>query len=113
MDIDYQRVEFPYVRSADQDARAPARHPVIVVGAERARDGVQLDLDTPEGRYALQADYVVACDGARSPVRALIGEESKGRTFHDRFLIADVKMEAEFPSERRYWFDPPFHRNQS
>jgi len=234
MDIDYQRVEFPYVRSRDQDARSPARHPVIVVGAgpvgltaaidlarqgvrvvaldddnklsfgsraicfakrtleiwdrlgcgerivqkgvswnvgkvyfqdelvysfnllsepgqrrpafvnlqqyycegylyehartlanldlrwknkvvgvERTRDGVQLDVDTPEDRYALQADYVVACDGARSPVRALIGEESKGRTFHDRFLIVDVKMQAEFPSERRYWFDPPFHRNQS
>jgi len=70
-------------------------------------------VDTPYDHKALQADYVVACYGARSPVRALIGEESKGRTFHDRFLIADVKMEAEFPSERRYWFDPPFHRNQS
>ena len=31
--------------------------------------------------------------------------------FHDRFLIADVQMEADFPTERWFWFDPPFHRN--
>jgi 3-(3-hydroxy-phenyl)propionate hydroxylase len=31
----------------------------------------------------------------------------------DRFLIADVVMKAEFPAERWFWFDPPFHRNQS
>ena len=31
----------------------------------------------------------------------------------DRFLIADVKMKAEFPTERWFWFDPPFHPNQS
>jgi len=31
----------------------------------------------------------------------------------DRFLIADVVMKAHFPTERWFWFDPPFHRNQS
>jgi 3-(3-hydroxy-phenyl)propionate hydroxylase len=43
----------------------------------------------------------------------MLGRESKGRSFRDRFLIADVKMEAEFPPERWFWFDPPFHPNQS
>jgi 3-(3-hydroxy-phenyl)propionate hydroxylase len=42
-----------------------------------------------------------------------MGLDSKGVTFKDRFLIADVKMEAEFPTERWFWFDPPFHPNQS
>jgi 3-(3-hydroxy-phenyl)propionate hydroxylase len=28
-------------------------------------------------------------------------------------LIADVKMTAPFPSERWFWFDPPFHTGQS
>lgn len=55
----------------------------------------------------------MACDGARSPVRKLIGQESHGRIFRDRFLIADVKMKADFPAERWFWFDPPFHPNQS
>jgi 3-(3-hydroxy-phenyl)propionate hydroxylase len=81
--------------------------------------GVLLGVDTPEGRYTLQADWVAACDGSRSPLRALLGQESKGRVFRDRFLIADVRMDAAakdgvgFPAERWFWFDPPFHRGQS
>ncbi len=63
--------------------------------------------------YALKAQYVVAADGSRSALRRLLGLDSHGRTFNDRFLIADVKMKAPFPTERWFWFDPPFHRNQS
>ena len=33
--------------------------------------------------------------------------------FEDQFLIADVKMTAEFPTERWFWFDPPFHAGRS
>ena len=33
--------------------------------------------------------------------------------FRDRFLIADVKMKLDGPAERWFWFDPPFHPNQS
>jgi len=33
MEPDYQKVEFPYARAADQDAQAPTHHPVVVVGA--------------------------------------------------------------------------------
>ena len=84
-----------------------------VAGCTPQADGVLLDVDTPDGRYQLLADHVVACDGSRSPLRALLGQESKGRVFQDRFLIADVRMQAEFPAERWFWFDPPFHPNQS
>jgi 3-(3-hydroxy-phenyl)propionate hydroxylase len=84
-----------------------------VVACEQTADGVTLGIDTPEGRYEIVADYVAACDGSRSPLRALLGQESHGRTFRDRFLIADVRMSAPFPAERWFWFDPPFHRHQS
>ncbi len=84
-----------------------------VVAVRQAVDVVELDVETPDGRYAMQARYVVACDGARSPIRRMLGQESKGRVFSDRFLIADVRMKADFPAERWFWFDPPFHRNQS
>ncbi|NML18616.1 FAD-dependent oxidoreductase [Azohydromonas caseinilytica] len=83
--------------------------------AALAQEGsaVRLGIDTPDGRYELIADYVVACDGSRSPIRHLMGLESKGRVFRDRFLIADVRMKAAFPAERWFWFDPPFHPGQS
>ncbi|SIT35784.1 putative monooxygenase [Paraburkholderia ribeironis] len=74
---------------------------------------VTLTVDTPNGQYPLHGRYVVAADGSRSPMRNLMGLDSKGVTFKDRFLIADVKMEADFPTERWFWFDPPFHPNQS
>ncbi|MEM9012961.1 MAG: FAD-dependent oxidoreductase [Pseudomonadota bacterium] len=76
-------------------------------------DGVTLDIDTPDGPYRLLADWLVACDGAGSPVRSMMGLDFVGRVFEDNFLIADVRMEAEFPTERWFWFDPPFNRGQS
>jgi 3-(3-hydroxy-phenyl)propionate hydroxylase len=84
-----------------------------VTGVSHNDDGVTLTVATPEGEYALRAQYLIAADGSRSPVRGMLGLESKGRVFQDRFLIADVKMKAAFPTERWFWFDPPFHPNQS
>ena len=61
----------------------------------------------------MRANYVVACDGARSSLRQMVGAEFTGQVFEDQFLIADVKMTAEFPTERWFWFDPPFHAGRS
>ncbi|HLT99641.1 MAG TPA: FAD-dependent oxidoreductase [Burkholderiaceae bacterium] len=79
------------------------------------QDAVQavLTVDTPDGPYSISCDWLIACDGARSPVRKMLGLEAHGQVFRDRFLIADVKLEADFPQERWFWFDPPFHPNQS
>jgi 3-(3-hydroxy-phenyl)propionate hydroxylase len=84
-----------------------------VTGLVRHDDHVALTVATPEGEYVLEAGYVVAADGGKSTLRQLMGLESHGRTFRDRFLIADVKMTADFPAERWFWFDPPFHPGQS
>ena len=84
-----------------------------VVGLTQQADHARLTIDTPEGRYELAADFVAACDGSRSAVRELIGQQRSGRVFRDRFLIADVKMTVDRPAERWFWFDPPFHPNQS
>ena len=76
-------------------------------------DHVSLTVDTPDGPYTVEADYMIACDGARSPIREMMGLGFEGRVFQDNFLIADVIMDAEFPTERRFWFDPPFNPGQS
>jgi 3-(3-hydroxy-phenyl)propionate hydroxylase len=86
-------------------------HRVTALHAED--DRVELTVSTPEGPYTLQAEWLVACDGARSTTRRLMGLESRGQVFHDRFLIADVLMKADYPTERWFWFDPPFHPGQS
>jgi 3-(3-hydroxy-phenyl)propionate hydroxylase len=82
-----------------------------VIGVEQAAECAIVTVDTPDGVYRLRCDYVVACDGSRSSVRDALGLTAHGQTFRDRFLIADVRMDAELPIERRFWFDPPFHRH--
>jgi 3-(3-hydroxy-phenyl)propionate hydroxylase len=84
-----------------------------VTALEQRNDHVVLTIDTPDGPYRLAARYVVACDGARSSLRGMVGADFKGQVFEDQFLIADVKMTAEFPTERWFWFDPPFHAGRS
>ena len=84
-----------------------------VSALEQRNDHVVLTIETPDGPYRLAARYVVACDGARSSLRSMVGADFKGQQFEDQFLIADVKMTAEFPTERWFWFDPPFHAGRS
>ena len=84
-----------------------------VVGVDNHPTHVALTVETPDGTVRIDADHVAACDGGRSAVRRLLGLESRGRTFRDRFLIADVRMTHEAPAERWFWFDPPFHPNGS
>jgi 3-(3-hydroxy-phenyl)propionate hydroxylase len=77
------------------------------------KNGVRLSVETPDGSYNLDADWVIACDGSRSSVRGLLDLDFAGEQFEDQFLIADVKMTAKFPTERWFWFEPPFHTGQS
>jgi 3-(3-hydroxy-phenyl)propionate hydroxylase len=84
-----------------------------VVSIDSRADGATLQVETPDGIYPLEADWVIACDGASSPIRRMLGLDFVGRVFEDNFLIADVRMAKEFPTERWFWFDPPFNRGQS
>jgi len=96
-------------REVDVELRWQSR----VAGITTSHDGVRLAVETPRGDYALDADWLIVADGARSTVRGLMGLESEGQVFRDRFLIADIHMTSDFPTERWFWFDPPFHPGQS
>jgi len=74
---------------------------------------VTLDVMTPDGPYKVEADWLIGCDGAGSPLRKMLGQEFEGRVFEDNFLIADIKMQADFPVERWFWFDPYFKSGDS
>src|ERR1700716_1532178 len=63
-----------------------------VIGLEQRNDHVVLTIETPDGLYRVQAQHVIACDGARSSLRKMVGAEFAGQMFEDQFLIADVKM---------------------
>jgi len=83
----------------------------VVTNLTPSDAGVLIDIETPDGPYSVEAEYVVACDGARSPTRDMLGLSFEGRVFEDNFLIADVRMTADFPTERWFWFEPPFENS--
>lgn len=91
------------------DLRWKYRVTVVQPGA----DGVRLTVETPDGSFDIETDWLIVADGARSSVRRQLGLDVEGHVFRDRFLIADVAMKADYPAERRFWFDPPFHPGQS
>lgn len=84
-----------------------------VVSVQPNGQGAALQVETPDGIYPLDTDWLIVADGARSSIRHMLGLEIDGKIFMDRFLIADVVMKADFPAERWFWFDPPFHPGQS
>jgi len=92
----------------EQGAPIEIRGRNAVTAMDQQSDHVLLDVDTPDGPYQIKAEWLIACDGARSPVRDMMGLSFDGRVFEDNFLIADVHMTADFPTERWFWFEPPF-----
>jgi 3-(3-hydroxy-phenyl)propionate hydroxylase len=75
-------------------------------GIETRNDGVSLKIASPAGDYRLDADYALAADGARSPIRSALGLRLKGDNYEGRYVIADIRMDHDFPTERRAFFDP-------
>ena len=71
-------------------------------------DYVVIEVMTPEGPYTIEADWLIGCDGANSPLRSMLDMEFTGQVFQDSFLIADIKMKGNvnFPTERWFWFEP-------
>jgi 3-(3-hydroxy-phenyl)propionate hydroxylase len=112
----------PYFEKFLHDAILTARAsgaPIEIRGANRVDavmqdgDGATLCATTPEGPYRMRADWIIAADGVHSPVREMMGLGFEGRVFEDNFLIADVQMEANFPTERWFWFEPHFKSGDS
>ncbi|ACL56201.1 FAD-dependent oxidoreductase [Methylobacterium nodulans] len=109
----YYVEQFLIERAADFPGLIELRWKNEVTGLTQTGDGVRLEVMTPDGPYALEADWVIAADGARSPTRTRMGLPFPGQRFEERFLIADVRMKADFPTERLFWFEPTFHAGQS
>ena len=82
-------------------------------GVAQSATGVMVTVATPDGRYEVDADWLIAADGAGSAVRAALGLPFEGQTFEEKFLIVDVRLDADYPSDRRFWFQPTFDPGQS
>ncbi|MBI5395031.1 MAG: bifunctional 3-(3-hydroxy-phenyl)propionate/3-hydroxycinnamic acid hydroxylase [Verrucomicrobia bacterium] len=75
---------FPHVR---------LQRGVAVTSVEQEAGGVILHA----GSRTVRADYVVACDGARSPTRERLGIPMPGFTYDNRWLVVDGHEPREHP----------------
>lgn len=76
-----------------------------VIGMQAADDAVTLRVRTPEGEYQLEGQYLFAADGARSALRKMLGLKLEGENLPGHYVIADVQMQHDFPTERRSFFE--------
>jgi len=68
-----------------------------VTGIRQLPQGVELDIEAPEGRKTARAEWVVAADGAASPIRNSLGIEADGPGDLGHFL--NVFFHADFGRE--------------
>jgi 3-(3-hydroxy-phenyl)propionate hydroxylase len=89
----------PGLARVDRDSRVSAVRP-------RA-DGVEVDVESARGSETVRAQFVVACDGARSTVREELGLRLEGTEYEGRYVIVDIVQKTRREVERLAWFDPP------
>jgi 3-(3-hydroxy-phenyl)propionate hydroxylase len=70
-------------------------------------DRVELEIECAGSRYRITADWVVACDGGRSLLRERLGLRLEGTAYEGRYVVVDIAMKCDLPTERLAWFDPP------
>ncbi|MEY4755148.1 MAG: hypothetical protein RJA34_46 [Pseudomonadota bacterium] len=74
------------------------------------RDGyAQVEVDTPEGPYTLETDWLVAADGGRSGIRSAMNLQMEGASYEGFFVIADIRIDLPLPTERLAYFDPEWN----
>ena len=84
-----------------------------VVDVTQDADAVTLEVDTPAGRYSVQADWVIDATGIHSPIRNAFGLQTHPAAGVDRWCISDVRFRSRPPIERWTWVEAPFNENRA
>lgn len=78
-----------------------------VTNVHEVNDAVIVSLRAADVTYDIEADYVIACDGAKSQVRQSLGLRMSGIAYEGRYVIVDIELDVDLPTERMAWFNPP------
>lgn len=104
--LQQQYIEGFLWRAVDANPLIETRWQSSVDDIKDTKDGVVLTVKDADGIYTVNAEWVLACDGARSNIRAKRGLRLQGQNFEGRYVIADVQMDHDYPTIRRALFDP-------
>jgi len=74
------------------------------------RDGyATATVDTPEGEYQLDTQWLVDASGGRSAIRSQMDLQMEGASYEGFFVIADIRVDLPLPTERLAYFDPDWN----
>src|SRR2546421_3939476 len=107
INIQQYYVEQFLLQAAEKSGLVEVRWQSRVQGITPSSSGVHVSIDTPPGAYGLDADWLIGCDGARSAVREALGLKLQGTSYEGRYVIVDVALRSDRPTERLAWFEPP------
>src|SRR5438477_12318344 len=80
------------------------RH-VELVAFEQDEDGVRATLQPADGgQETAHVSYLIACDGAHSPVRHALGVSFSGDDYPTDFMMADVQVDWKLPRDQLAFF---------
>ena len=65
-------------------------------------DRVALRLSTPDEERTVPVRYLLGCDGGRSVVRERLGSTVDGKTFDERYMLVDLKVDLDVTNPRDY-----------
>lgn len=105
--IQQQYIEQYLWEACDRNPLIDQRWESEVTAIRNSRGGVDVDVAAPQGAYTLKARYLLAADGARSAIRTMLGLRLHGQNYEGNYVIADVRMDHDFPTERRAFFEAP------
>jgi 3-(3-hydroxy-phenyl)propionate hydroxylase len=83
------RIILPRLLEAGADVRFECR----VAGVAHRPDHVVVDIDSPDGRQQLDAEYLIGADGASSHVRRALGIDFPGLTYPERYLVISTTFD--------------------
>ncbi len=109
LNIQQQYIEQFLVEATEQSPLIDIRWGSKVTDINQDTKGARITVDTEEGCYNLEAEWVIAADGGRSVLRKLMALRMEGQAYRGNFVIADIKADIDLPTERRCYFDPDWN----
>jgi len=84
-----------------------------VVDFSQNNEFATLTVETPAGRYRIEAEHVVDATGSHTPFHAWCQASMDAKRGDDRWCIADVRFKHTPPTERHTWIEAPFNENRA
>ncbi len=111
--IQQQYLEEYLLDACDASPHIEVRWGNKVTQVDQHEDHAVIQIDTPEGSYSLETQWLIAADGGRSEIRSAMGLKMEGASYEGVFVIADIKIDLPYPTERLAFFDPEWNRGNT